>query len=45
VAVGVPLFSQCNMAWRSFLQPRGSGLKVLIPLCALFLALASQQGF
>jgi hypothetical protein len=42
------LFSQCNMAWRSFPQSRGAGVKVLILLASLFLpsvAPASPRSF
>jgi hypothetical protein len=48
VAVGAVLFSQCKVAWTSFLQARVQGVEVLILLGALFLpsvAPSSLQDF
>jgi hypothetical protein len=47
-AMTAHLFSQCNVAWRSFLGLGGQGVEVLILLGVLFppcVASASQQGF
>jgi hypothetical protein len=48
VVAAAHLFSQCNVAWRSFPQARSSGCRSLTFLGALFLpsvAPVSQQGF
>jgi hypothetical protein len=45
---GALLFSQCNVAWRSFVQAGVQGVGLLIFLGAFFLpsvASASQQNF
>jgi hypothetical protein len=47
-SVGVLLFSQCNMVWKSFVWDEGSGYEVLILLVFFLLprvAPVSQQNF